>query len=781
MNNGAQDGEAGQAENRQQRPRSSFSSFLFLCLILFLLTSHNSDEFLARQHYQDALQVLSYQLSNYTAWLNGTATNLSIPDREPILGTLLEAFQVQGRELDPDQESYFPNITGFIHGNLEYHNISLPALSTSTGLPERSLLESYMASASVAEMEGKLGEWNWSTSDKVAFSVIEKPATTMQKNVSLSKEMALIHGRVELKDKNNNNELRLEFEGVHVIPDGSMYGFAAPNGQPIDIRQLPAIVPAALKNETAMVIEPELVARIQKLENLIDAGVVDSDSSQDDSPKATCPFTLYAQIRPVAIPVTLMQDLEVEVQRPTGATTVKAPKLSIDGILISRDCGILYRIVDTEGLRSQSFFRKVTTYAGTAMLLYLVMVILFTRQAKRSRTPSGISRVSRWTFLAQATIDSVSFAGHITFAILAEGRPSLSLTAPAFLACILFIYEAQFSVLVYQIQLPENVTATHPPAASTTGSPAPLSEAPSATDELTRANAESVAASNANSQPTVPVQVLPVHATQATNTAVSRSFLSFLIHHIRTDPQARLWLMLFVFLTVIVRVILSPLLSLLFVTITYSSIWLPQVVRSALRGRTSGLAKEYVIGTTVCRLYYILYFLTCPNNVLEIKPRPWVYLLVLFVFLQAVVVMLQEWLGAAFFLPRRYAMSHGYNYHPSMPLPDTESPEQSLGDCSICMDRIVVETHMSPRQSQSSDEKSPWDDHMPGTGNDVRRKASTGASVLLNAMHRSVGNASSRKVYSLAPCHHLFHTECLERWLAIKNICPQCRRPLPPL
>ena len=74
--------------------------------------------------------------------------------------------------------------------------------------------------------------------------------------------------------------------------------------------------------------------------------------------------------------------------------------------------------------------------------MYLILLVLFSRQAEQSRTPSGISRVSRWTFLAQATMDSVSFAGHITFAILAEGRPSLSLIAPAFLACIVFTYEA---------------------------------------------------------------------------------------------------------------------------------------------------------------------------------------------------------------------------------------------------------------------------------------------------------------------------------------------------
>ena len=226
----------------------------------------------------------------------------------------------------------------------------------------------------------------------------------------------------------------------------------------IDIRLLPSLVPDNARNETADIIAPELEARITKLKNLIDAGIVDDSGSgmhdrilsripsdgacADDEPKTSCPFTFYGQIHPVPVPAVLMQELEEEVQNPTGAATVKPPPLSITGLLLSKECGLLYEITETEGLRSRTFFRKVTTYAGFSALAYLGILILFSRQASRSRTPSGISRVSKWTFLAQATMDSVSFAGHITFAILAEGRPSLSLLAPAFLACMLFVQEA---------------------------------------------------------------------------------------------------------------------------------------------------------------------------------------------------------------------------------------------------------------------------------------------------------------------------------------------------
>lgn len=80
--------------------------------------------------------------------------------------------------------------------------------------------------------------------------------------------------------------------------------------------------------------------------------------------------------------------------------------------------------------------------AATAGAAYFIMLMLFVRQAERCRTPSGLTNLSRWTFLCQSTLDAVSFAGYFTFAIISEGRPSLSLIAPGFLGGLLFVQEA---------------------------------------------------------------------------------------------------------------------------------------------------------------------------------------------------------------------------------------------------------------------------------------------------------------------------------------------------
>ncbi|KAI6042063.1 hypothetical protein EDC04DRAFT_2663625, partial [Pisolithus marmoratus] len=109
----------------------------------------------------------------------------------------------------------------------------------------------------------------------------------------------------------------------------------------------------------------------------------------------------------------------------------------------------------------------------------------------------------------------------------------------------------------------------------------------------------------------------------------------------------------------------------------------------------------------------------------------WVYYLAAFVLLQVGVVLLQKSLGPAFFLPRRFATAQVYDYHPPMPsiMQDPEAPDQPLGDCSICMEVIHVNDSKELQQ-------------------------------VTGGLLQKVG---VKKNYSVAPCHHIFHTECLEK------------------
>jgi transmembrane E3 ubiquitin-protein ligase len=51
--------------------------------------------------------------------------------------------------------------------------------------------------------------------------------------------------------------------------------------------------------------------------------------------------------------------------------------------------------------------------AGYAFVVYLGLLVLLARQVESasSRTPAGLSKVSRWSFIAQAGADAISFVG----------------------------------------------------------------------------------------------------------------------------------------------------------------------------------------------------------------------------------------------------------------------------------------------------------------------------------------------------------------------------------
>lgn len=120
---------------------------------------------------------------------------LNQPERETTLVPLLEAFRITGDILDARWSSYYPNITGFIHGHSEYHNITLPSLADRESLPWTSLAQDYMAESNMTEIVDRIGSWNWTASDKVALSVVEKMPSQSSGGMFVSDNIALVHVR----------------------------------------------------------------------------------------------------------------------------------------------------------------------------------------------------------------------------------------------------------------------------------------------------------------------------------------------------------------------------------------------------------------------------------------------------------------------------------------------------------------------------------------------------------------------------------------------------------
>ncbi|EEC82105.1 hypothetical protein OsI_26121 [Oryza sativa Indica Group] len=164
---------------------------------------------------------------------------------------------------------------------------------------------------------------------------------------------------------------------------------------------------------------------------------------------------------------------------------------------------------------------------------------------------------------------------------------------------------------------------------------------------------------------------------------------------------------------------LRPLLFLMY------SFWVPQIVTNVIRDTRKPLHPQYILGMTITRLAIPLYIFGCPSNFMRIEPdKTWCIAVTIFMGIQAAVLLLQHYFGSRCFIPHQI-LPEKYCYHRKV----EDNTNQPI-DCVICMTTI-----------------------------DLTQRTSE---------------------YMVAPCEHIFHSGCLQRWMDIKMECPTCRRSLPP-
>ena len=110
---------------------------------------------------------------------------------------LVSAFLPFGRELDPQRGSYYSNMTGFWHGNLQLHNLT--ALNATEEVASwRHLSEQWMSASNLTAIPERLGPWNWTRSDKVTLNVGDKRVPFKWKEGNETRNIAIIHVSVLL-------------------------------------------------------------------------------------------------------------------------------------------------------------------------------------------------------------------------------------------------------------------------------------------------------------------------------------------------------------------------------------------------------------------------------------------------------------------------------------------------------------------------------------------------------------------------------------------------------
>lgn len=177
-----------------------------------------------------------------------------------------------------------------------------------------------------------------------------------------------------------------------------------------------------------------------------------------------------------------------------------------------------------------------------------------------------------------------------------------------------------------------------------------------------------------------------------------------------------------------------------FLLLLYSC-WLPQIVYNAVAGTRRAFHPAYLYGTAISRMFIPLYVFGCPHNFLSLllveassfsfSPLA-CFILLVWTTIQVGVLAVQDFCGPRFFIPKAW-LPQRYDY--GRPIPRQSSYESA--------------------------------------GRDVETTAETCDCIICTeAVQLTPGN------YMIAPCDHIFHRDCLTRWMAVKLECPICRNPL---
>ncbi|ODN80188.1 hypothetical protein L198_07845 [Cryptococcus wingfieldii CBS 7118] len=788
------------------RPRPNISSMLFMTAFFFFMSGGNHAPVNSGSEIgpdgQIAPGVTEYewvrgQRDEWRGWLNGTGNYIEPPIPEVLPMALIPPKYSH----KPTEHGFYTNITGFYRG-ATIHPLSLSSLSS----PNSSLSSfwqgstippaiNHTASWNETRAEAMRGSWDWASTVRWDMSLRERNISKPIGDEWKSKEDVeytdwnWVKGSFTLTSRPpnqvstlNDETIIYDFYGLHHLPNGTYNLYALPVGMRPDVRRLPGLwgegkngVQGSVGNVTRGILLREMEREVGNQENAFVLGNMKPD---DISEITTCPLLISLTLPP--LPPHWKAEIDAydrELVNPTGllASMNRPPGYwqtlpGLGGVVVADQCGWALGIEGGKGVPVGEFWRDGVTYSAFATLTQLLLLTLLIHQMESTRTPSTLSKVSLWTIIIMSIADSYVFSIHVVLGILGEGGGGgVGMFVPGFLGlCGAVIFGPRYAVLLHRIQAPEVDSRPPPPPAPPSIAQAPL---PAPADNT----------APINQAPTNQVNRIPIASEPRFNINVVEVVRSAF----RAAPALK-WLLLLTTLFLLPSILFTPRL-IPYVFYTIYSFWIPQIWRNARRGNGRALEWRFVLGSAVGRVGLVLYAFAYKDNIFFIEPKTWVWGLVLWQAVQVLILYAQEKFGPAFFLPKSMAPPEMYNYHPHIPPPDAENPTPFDGEttCSICYDDVDLHP-FSPSHpfSPHSPSHAHSNGHMRaastsktgGKGKDKKDEAREGGRDVLSGL-----GLGDRRGYAIAPCGHVFHTDCLAQWMGIKTICPLCKRSLPPM
>ena len=188
--------------------------------------------------------------------------------------------------------------------------------------------------------------------------------------------------------------------------------------------------------------------------------------------------------------------------------------------------------------------------------------------------------------------------------------------------------------------------------------------------------------------------------------------------------------------------------------------WLGQIIYSAKKGTKPSMPHSHIFLVTIFKAFVPIYLKCYPNSIFSFKPNYLkAFILDIVLIFEAIILSLQKLLGPKFFLTKKYKQPK-FDYYKQENEIDEKTKNQ---ECVICLENIGKISQFEESKENTENTKFNLEKFL----DDLIKKYK----------HRN----RNKGPYMITPCHHVFHSKCLEMWLEQKNECPYCRQRIPPL
>ncbi|CAG8587389.1 975_t:CDS:2, partial [Acaulospora colombiana] len=375
--------------------------------------------------------------------------------------------------------------------------------------------------------------------------------------------------------------------------------------------------------------------RIKDLEKAALNG--DTRLGDDEGSFVNCSFSFHGHLEPLHTPQNIVEEYEREMKEPSGIPIPKLPRPTFEGILMSEECD-----------------------SAVTSVVFYVLIQLSLQVSDQWRTATSLLRGSRGHLMAAAATTEARFA----------------VLVPGFLGCVLLVTDlVRPFVGVFPKLIRFQRLLTYLNGVQMLLNQAQIQNQPITTVAATTAPAETRENNNSAPESNVMSQAAP------TRSRTPLSIASTIAQYLTAD-DFRVWL---------TTVGIFSMICLIFFRVPVYGIWFI-LVTSTWSAQTANDPLD---------------LFACPDNLIGIEPAGerlsslsrdkysansgWVFILPVWVGLQACVLIGQDYFGPTWFIPSLWYKEVSYDYHPDLAKSDEESVEAKLGDCSICMERISAD------------------------------------------------------------------------------------------